>query len=85
LLPQLLSLYQQALSASGMPHDQAGRAAHALLAKSMHKQDFLRFCMDYYQLMAIICVITIVLILLMPIINKTIINVKNKQPAAAGF
>ncbi|MGK9126779.1 MFS transporter [Olivibacter sp. SA151] len=85
LLAQRLSLYQQALSASGMPHDQAGRAAHALLAKSMHKQDFLRFCMDYYQLMAIICVITIVLILLMPIINKTIINVKNKQPAAAGF
>jgi DHA2 family multidrug resistance protein len=41
--------------------------------------------MDYYTFMTFVCILTIVLILLAPIINKTIINVKNKQPAAAGF
>lgn len=85
LFLQRLSLYQQALAGRGMPMDLAAKAATSLVRKNIEKQLLLRYCMDYYQLMAIICVITIALILLMPIINRTIINVKNKQPAAAGF
>ncbi|MEH6305176.1 MFS transporter [Olivibacter sp. CPCC 100613] len=85
LFEQRLSLYQHALAGRGLAFDQAGKAAKVLLGKRIQKQDFLLFCMDYYQLMALLCVVTIALILLMPIINKTVINVKNKQPAAAGF
>ncbi|WP_134088785.1 MFS transporter [Olivibacter sp. XZL3] len=85
MFAQRLSLYKQALVNKGMLGDQAGKAADLLLAKSLQKQSFLRYCMDYYALMALICVVTIALILLLPIINKTIINVKHKQPAAAGF
>lgn len=85
LLAQRLSVYQQALTGRGMPIDQASKAANALLSKSIQKQAFLRYCMDYYELMTFVCMLTIGLILLAPIINKTIINVRNKQPAAAGF
>jgi MFS transporter, DHA2 family, multidrug resistance protein len=85
LLSQRLVNYQEVLMGRGMSIDQASKAASALLGKSIQKQAFLRYCMDYYTFMTFVCILTIVLIVLAPIINKTIINVKNKQPAAAGF
>ncbi|SHF99552.1 efflux MFS transporter permease [Pedobacter caeni] len=84
-LAERLRIYQSTLSGHGMLKDQAAKVATGLLNKSVQKQAFLQFCVDYYELIAILCGITIVLIALQPVISRTIINVKGKHPAPAGF
>ncbi|MCW3465669.1 MFS transporter [Chitinophaga nivalis] len=80
-----LHTYQTALQGRGMLPVEASRAATALLDKTMQKQAFLKFAMDYYEMMAILILFIMLLIIMAPFINRTIINVKTKQPAAATF
>ncbi|WP_131538764.1 MFS transporter [Pedobacter nototheniae] len=80
-----LIAYQAALSGRGMLKDEAVKAATGLLSKAVQKQSFLSFCVNYYEMITVLCLITIVIIGLQPVISKTIINVKGKHPAPAGF
>ena len=84
-LPDRLKLYQGVLTSHGMPADAAARAATGLLSKAIQKQAFLRFCINYYEMIAVVCLVTIVLIMLQPVISRTMINLKGKRQAAAGF
>ena len=80
-----LTGYQNALSSHGMLKDEAAKVAVGLLNKAVQKQAFLQYCVNYYEIIAALCLFTIVLIALQPVISRTIINVKGKRPAAAGF
>lgn len=84
-LSDRLKTYQSVLVSRGMPRDEAGKVAVGLLNKAMQKQTFLEFCVNYYELIAVLCIISIILIALQPVISKTVINLRNKQPAAASF
>jgi DHA2 family multidrug resistance protein len=84
-LPQRLKMYQSALTGRGMQADVAAKVSSALLNKAIQKQAFLRFCINYYEMIALLCFCTLVLIALQPVISRTIIDVKGKRPAAAGF
>lgn len=84
-LPERLRMYQSALAGRGMLKDEAAKVATGLLNKAVQKQAFLQFCINYYELVAFLCLLTMVLIALQPVISRTIINVKDKRPAAAGF
>ena len=84
-LPERLRIYQGALTSKGMANDEAGKAAIGLLNKAVQKQTFLQFCVSYYEWIAILCLAAILLIALQPVISKTVINLRGKQPAAVGF
>ncbi|CAL1518281.1 Colistin resistance protein EmrB [Chitinophaga sp. MM2321] len=84
-LQERLNTYQAALQARGMMPDQAAKLATGLLDKAIQKQAFLKYAMDYYQLMGILIMVMMLLIIMAPFINRTSINVKAKQPAAATF
>ncbi|WP_316798660.1 MFS transporter [Pedobacter frigidisoli] len=84
-LADRLKIFQSALTARGMPRDEAGKAAIGLLNKAVQKQTFLQFCVSYYEWIAVLCVVSIILIALQPVISRTVINLRNKHPAAAGF
>jgi len=84
-LPERLKLYQGILTSKGMPSDEAGKAAVGLLSRAVQKQAFLQFCVSYYEWIAILCLATILLITLQPVISRTAINLRGKQPAAVGF
>ncbi|WP_316820666.1 MFS transporter [Pedobacter gandavensis] len=84
-IAERLNGYQTALSSHGMLKDEAAKAAVGLLNKAVQKQAFLQFCVNYYEIIAALCLFSIVLIALQPVISKTMINVKGKRPAAAGF
>ena len=84
-LSERLKMYQSALIGRGMPKDEAGKAAVGLLNKAVQKQTFLEFCVSYYEWIAVLCVVAIILIALQPVISRTVINLRNKQPAAASF
>lgn len=79
-----LHTYQAALQARGLMADQAAKLAPGLLEKAVQKQAFLKYAMDYYELVAVLILVLMLLIVMTPyIINRTVINVKAKQPAAA--
>ncbi|NIG56178.1 MFS transporter [Chitinophaga sp. Cy-1792] len=80
-----LHTYQSALQGRGLPMDQAAKAATGLLNRAMQKQVFLKYAMDYYALIAILIAVIMLIIVMAPFINRTIINVRAKQPAAATF
>ncbi|MBV8251115.1 MAG: MFS transporter [Chitinophaga sp.] len=84
-LSERLHGYQSALQSRGLPADQAAKAATGLLGRAVQKQSFLQYAMDYYALVAILIGVIMLVIIMAPFINRTIINVKAKQPAAATF
>ncbi|PSL43399.1 MFS transporter [Chitinophaga niastensis] len=84
-LAERLNTYQLALQSRGLIPDQAAKLAPGLLEKAIQKQAFLKYAMDYYELVGILILVVMLLIVMTPYINRTIINVKYKQPAAATF
>lgn len=82
-LAERIQTYQAALQSRGLMADQAARLAPGLLDKAIQKQAFLKYAMDYYELIVILIMILMLLIVITPYISRTSINVKAKQPAAA--
>jgi DHA2 family multidrug resistance protein len=80
-----LAIYTRALTAKGMLPDQAAKAARGLLNRSVDTQAALRAMMDYYLFISIMIAAVILIIALIPYINRTKINLKSKQPAAVGY
>jgi len=80
-----LKTYESALIGRGMTPDLANKAAVGLLNKAVQKQTFLQFCVSYYEIIALLCLLSIILIALQPVISRTVINLRGKQPAAVGF
>lgn len=59
--------------------------ANANLRKVVHKELFIEYAQNYYQWICLLIIVTIILVILMPTINKTVVNIKNKRPFGAGF
>jgi hypothetical protein len=80
-----VATYKQLLVSHGASTEQAGKVANGLLYRAVDVQSQLRFAMDYYQLISWLILVTILLIALIPYVNKTIVNVKANQPAPASY
>lgn len=82
---QRLTQYRHLLVSRGMAEDQAGKAANALLSRSVHMQTQMRYAMEYYQFICWILIVIILMIALYPYINRTTVNVSENQPAPASY
>lgn len=80
-----LAIYTKGLTAKGMLPEQAAKAARALLNKSVDAQATVRSMMDYYLFISILIAIVIIIIALIPYLNRTTINLRAKQPAPIGY
>lgn len=80
-----LLVYKRSLMGKGIPADQASKIANGLLGRSVDLQAQIRSAVDYYQLISCILVIVILIIALIPYLNKTIINLKSNQPAPISY
>ncbi len=67
------------LTAKGMPHGRAVKAAQKLLTGNVHNQDQLRFAMDYYELIGGLIVLTLLLIALFPYLNRTTAYLRSRR------
>jgi hypothetical protein len=85
LAVQKLVMYKQALTGKGVAADQAAKIANGLLSKNINTQAQLRFAVDYYQLISWVLLAIILLVILFPSVNRTIINLKSDQPAAVVY
>jgi DHA2 family multidrug resistance protein len=85
IVTQRIANYQQVLVSRGMAPDQAARVANSLLNRSVNAQALLRFAMDYYQIISCVLLFILLIIALIPYLNRTIINVKANQPAPVSY
>jgi DHA2 family multidrug resistance protein len=85
LATQRIASYQQVLVGRGMAPDQAAKVANGLLNRSVNAQALLRYAMDYYQMISWLLLFVLLLIALVPYLNRTIINVKANQPAPVSY
>lgn len=71
------------LMAKGMPPGQAVKASHKLLVQGINGQGQLRFAMDYYELMCWLIVGTLLLIVLFPYLNRTVVYLRSRSLSPA--
>ncbi|SUX45993.1 MFS transporter [Chryseobacterium indoltheticum] len=71
------------LNGKGMLEDHAVKGAEKLLRERVNLQSQLRFAMDYYEMMVWMLSITLVLILLFPYLNRTVLYLKSKRLSPA--
>jgi len=80
-----LAQYKKLLLSKGLNAEDAGRMASSLLNKSMDAQSQLRYAMDYYWMISLLILAVILLIAISPYLNKTVINLRSRQPEPAPF
>ncbi len=82
---QKLSAYKQSLLARGIAPEQATKLANVLLNKTVNAQAQIRYAIDYYELVSWGILVIILLIAILPYLNRTVVDVKANQPAPASF
>lgn len=73
---QTLLTQSHQLMARGMSPGAATRASNKLLAAGINRQAQLRFAMDYYELISWLCIGMLLLIVLFPYLNKTVVYLR---------
>lgn len=78
-------LHQQTikLMAKGMSEGHAVKAAHRLLVARMNVQDHVRFAMDYYEMMVWLLSGSLLLIILFPYLNRTVLYLRSRKLSPA--
>lgn len=71
------------LHGRGLVHDYSTKGAYKLLTKSVNTQGQLRFVMDYYELMAWLMLATLLIIILFPYLNRTVVYLRSKRLSPA--
>lgn len=85
LLGQRLAAYAGSLESRGLPKDRALRAADALLSRNVQSQLQLHLSVEYYQIMAALLLLTILLIALYPYFKRTAVSTRLAEPSAVGI
>jgi len=85
LAVEKIELYKRGLLAKGVSAGQAAKIAQGLLGRSIETQAQLKSAVDYYILISGLLIVVILIIALIPYINRTIINLKTKQPAPISY
>ncbi|AKK74981.1 beta-carotene 15,15'-monooxygenase [Chryseobacterium gallinarum] len=71
------------LTAKGMSEDHAAKAAERLLLGRINVQNHVRFAMDYYEIMGWLLFGSLLLILLFPYLNRTVLYLRSRKLSPA--
>lgn len=78
-----LSVRTTQLLSKGLSLKQSVKGAHKQFVGAVNQQIQVRFAMDYYELMSIVLVITLLLIALFPYLNRTVVYLRSRRLAPA--
>jgi len=78
IVKHTLSVNREHLIEKGLVAMKPAKAAGKLLVNAMNSQNHLRYAMDYYELMFWLLVATILLISMVPYLNKTVIYLRSR-------
>lgn len=62
----------------GLDAHNASQGAYKLLVERINQQSIIRYGIDYFELIAVLCLFTILFIALFPQINKTVVNLRSR-------
>lgn len=71
------------LASRGLLKTEAHRGTPKLMVNAINTQTHMRFAMDYYESMCWLLLITLLGIMLLPYLNKTIVYLRSKQLSPA--
>lgn len=83
IVKQYLNDQSNRLADKGLLQGQSAKASHKLLVTSLNGQGQLRFAMDYYELMSWLIVGTMLLIALLPYLNRTSAYLRSRKLSPA--
>lgn len=83
IVRQTLHTQTRHLITKGMTPGQAEKASGKLLVSGINAQGQLRFAMDYYELMSLLIVGTLLLIALFPYLNRTVVYLRSRRLSPA--
>jgi hypothetical protein len=78
---QMKQKYESLLAAHGAAPEYAAKAAKKAMVSAANMQNHIRFAIDYYEMICILLLITILLIALVPYISRTSLTLTKKQPS----
>lgn len=81
LVRRTLAMYAQRLTSHGMQPGAAAKMANKLLINAAQTQTQMRYAMDYYEVMAYILLAMILLIALIPYLNRTVVDLRSRDVA----
>jgi hypothetical protein len=80
---QRMSMQRQLLTSRGLSTTQAVKGANKLLISAVNRQSQIRFGMDYYETMSFLLLGTILMIILFPYLNRTVIYLRSRTLSPA--
>jgi hypothetical protein len=81
IVNQAIFKHTQNLISKGMYAGKAVKISNKLLVKSIDAQDQIRYAMDYYEMISLLLIFTLLVVGLMPYINRTVMYIRSNQPA----
>lgn len=78
---QKIEHYKEILINHGATRTYAKKAANKMLINSINAQDHIRYAIDYYEVVSVLIIITLILVALFPYINRTIVTITKHQPS----
>lgn len=78
---QTINKYKEILLDDGATPRYATKAANKVLINAINVQDHIRYAIDYYEMICIMLIFTILGIAIFPYINRTVLTVSKNQPS----
>ena len=78
---QSVNKYKEILLDDGATPRYATKAANKVLINAIDTQNHIRYAIDYYEMICILLIFTILLVALFPYFNRTILTVSKNQPS----
>lgn len=78
---QAISKYKQSLLNHGTTGEYAAKASNKMLVASINVQNHIRYGIDYYELISVMLIGTLLLVAFFPYLNRTVLKLSKKQPS----
>lgn len=78
---QAVQKYQTALKNHGAVQEYAAKAANKMLVNAVNAQDHIRYGIDYYEIISVMIIATVLLVAFFPYLNRTVLKISKKQPS----
>lgn len=78
---QSIHNYKNVLLENGATARYATKAANKVLINAINAQNHIRYAIDYYEMICILLISTLLVVALFPYINRTVLTLSKKQPS----
>lgn len=78
---QKIENFKQVLLNHGATNEYVTKASNKILVNAMNIQNHIRYGIDYYEIISVMLIATILLVAFFPYLNRTVLKLSKKQPS----